>query len=101
MELESFIFTVSVLLELVGAASVLVCSCTSRGRSSGAAEVVLIGCVCGLGSVTIISAMLHLFCGLISGGAVVLMGLAVIFLSERAHEENPLANFVEPSAVAE
>lgn len=95
MELESFIWTLSVLLELVGLLSVLAATLSRRSRWGGAAEVILIGCLCGLGSVTMISAMLRLMCGLIAGFSVVAMGLAVIFLSDRVENENPLDALTE------
>ena len=95
MELESFIFTLSIFLEILGGASIIACTSGKRCRNSGAAEIVLIGCVCGLGSVTIVGAMLHLFCGLIAGVAVVVMGVAVVFLAERSEDENPLARLPE------
>lgn len=91
MELETFVFSLSVVLELIGAACIATAA-FSRGRWYAVhAEIGLIGCICGLGSVTILGAVLRMACGLVSGGAVVLMALAVIHLADREMAENPYA----------
>lgn len=99
MELETFILTLSILLEVLGAISVAICLWGGRRHQAGSAHVMLIGCVCGLGSVTMIGAMLKLFCGLIAGVAVVVMGLAVVYLVDHHEEENPLASLGESPLV--
>jgi len=95
VELESFILMLSVLLEIAGAGSIIVCTTFRRTRWAGSSEIALIGCVCALGSVTIISAMLRLFCGLISGIVVVAMGVAAIYLTDHHAEENPFGPMAE------
>lgn len=90
VELESFVFGVSLLLEIIAAASVAAGVFLRSTRWAMNAEVVLIGCLCGLGSVTVIGAMLRMAAGLVSGIAFVLVGVAVIALSERGMEEEPL-----------
>ena len=90
MELESFILMLSVLLEIAGAASILACTTCRKTRWASTSEITLIGCVCALGSVTIIGAMLRLFCGLVAGIVVVAMGVAAIYLTDHHTEENPL-----------
>lgn len=91
MEIESFVFMLSIVLELIGAACVLACASTRKRRRSTNAEIGMIGCLCGLGAVTIVGAVLHMACGLVSGLAVMAIGLAVIFLAEGHAEENPFA----------
>lgn len=95
VELESFILMLSVLLEIAGAGSILICTTCRRTRWAGSSEIALIGCVCALGSVTIISAMLRLFCGLISGIVVVAMGVVAIYLTDHHPEVNPFGPMAE------
>ncbi len=95
MELESFVLMLSVLLEIAGAGSILACSTFRRTRWASMSEITLIGCVCALGSVTIIGAMLRLFCGLVSGMVVVAMGVAAIYLTDHHSEDNPLGPISE------
>lgn len=90
MELETFVFSLSVVLELLGAACIATAA-VSRRRYAVHAEIGLIGCLCGLGSVTILGAVLRMACGLVSGAAVVAMALAVIHLADRELDENPYA----------
>lgn len=90
MELESFVFSLSILLELIAAASVAAGVLSRNTRWALNAEVVLIGCLCGLGSVTVLGAMLRMSAGLVSGIAFVLVGVAVLVLSDRGIEEEPL-----------
>jgi hypothetical protein len=89
VELEGFVLVLSIVLEALGVASIVGCTACRRTRWVGTAEVALVGCVCALGSVTMLGAMLHLYCGLVSGLFVVGLGLAAILLTDRAVHEQP------------
>ena len=91
MELETFVFGLSIALQAVGLASVIACSLTRCPRRAMNAEIVMIGCLCGLGSATILGAILHHPAGLMSGVALVFVGVALIFLIERHTDENPFS----------
>jgi hypothetical protein len=87
VELESFVLTLSIVLEALGVASLVGCTACRRTRWISLAEIALVGCVCALGSVTMLGALLRLYCGLVSGLFVVGLGLAVIVLTDRTVRE--------------
>jgi hypothetical protein len=82
VELESFVLSISILLEVLGTVSVVASMMLQGSKWAGLVDVTLIGCLGGLGSVTMIGAMLRLFCGLVAGIFVVAMGLAVAYLAD-------------------
>jgi hypothetical protein len=88
VELESFVLSISILLEILGTISVVASSCLQGSRWSGIVDVSLIGCLGALGSVTMIGAMLRLMCGLVAGIFVVAMGLAVAYLADWSHDDS-------------
>lgn len=88
MELESFVLSVSILLEILGTVSVIASMFLQGSRWSGLVDVSLIGCLGALGSVTMIGAMLRLLCGLVAGIFVVAMGLAVAYLADWGDDDS-------------
>lgn len=95
MELEDFVLSISILLEVLGTLSVFALMMLQGSRWCSLVDVTLIGCLGGLGSVTLIGAMLRLFCGLVAGIFVVAMGLAVAYLTDWGPDE-PFRPLTDP-----